>query len=284
MCVILVAEKSRIEQSEHDAASNIHQDGVGIIWRDKKGRGWQYYRGTTPHAYETVRNMLNTARLPYVVHYRMVSSGEDVPELAHPFPITKEPAPLKGFTDSALAHNGHWSRGDQIAEYMKDVDGDEWSDTRVCVAMLANRKSKEWREVITKDGPAGKYASGKVALMDVDGRIRLYGSFSRDEGIARSNNWHRGMSLGAYSPHTKNESYETFGDWWKTNEERETMADSWDDDYHQHAAETQALTVQPMNDGTIRRATRREKKKARKDKRRFWHAGTNKMKNYTPSN
>ena len=110
MCVILVATEKRVQRDEMSDAALIHADGAGIAWLDPKGRGWRYFKGTTKQAYEKVAKLAAVVQLPYMLHYRMASSGGVSPKLAQPFPVTDSLKGTAGFMTAGIAHNGDRER------------------------------------------------------------------------------------------------------------------------------------------------------------------------------
>lgn len=298
MCVILVAETSRISKSEHKDAAAVHRDGIGIVWRDRHGKGWKYFKGTTQRAYEIAARLAQRVPLPYAMHYRMASSGGHSEKLAQPFPIADALKPTRGRMAQGIMHNGHWYKGDRLADAMHEIDGTPWSDTRICAAMLANRpKGKAWKKVISDVG-------GKIVLFKGDGTMMLYGTFVRDRirGISRSNEWHlepwweKGRDYNPktdfYTPSGKYGSgYVSSLNHLDDDAWRDVSARSTDDEDTEDDEIT--VTLLPPADGTDYEAQaraldqanaalagRNKKAKPRKRHRRFWHGNRGKYTKY----
>lgn len=104
MCVIAICEKRPLKKKEFDACWDGNGHGMGYaFWNGKtvtmrkgfmgKGKAWDEYK---------------TVPVPHVVHFRIASAGEIVPELTHPF-IVDEASPLfleYTGTNAVLFHNG----------------------------------------------------------------------------------------------------------------------------------------------------------------------------------
>lgn len=105
MCIIIVCESQEISLSDLKEAERTNQDGAGIGWIDKKGRV-KWSKGLTAEKVFEVQKRIKS--FPYVIHFRLSTSGGYDKGLNHPFPITKEvKTSLKGSADKILFHNGH---------------------------------------------------------------------------------------------------------------------------------------------------------------------------------
>ena len=132
MCVILIADTKRPTEEVINSAFTANNAGAGIAWRENGFVKWE--KGLN---LADVTTMCALAPLPFVVHFRIPSSGDSRPQLCHPFPIEKNTSlALKGQTKGyVLFHNGHWT------DWKKDVKEaavlsntplplGKWSDTR----------------------------------------------------------------------------------------------------------------------------------------------------------
>lgn len=300
MCVILIASTQRVKRDEMEDAAAIHNDGAGIAWLDPKGRGWRYFKGTSKNAYEKVAKLAAVVQLPYMLHYRMASSGGISPKLAQPFPVSDSLKGTAGFMASGIAHNGHWARGATMADTMSELDGKPWSDTRCIAAMMAHRHPKKWDKVIGK-------AAGKIVLMDKDGDMTLYGDFETEDGIARSNDWHRHNYTTKYRPdgwmghataaslydesfftgHYYDEETKMYVSWDNYNARRdewdiEYSASGNDDDDAGTASDTPPAPalVAPVEEKQKSRKQRKRERRAARKTRRYWSARAGRMISY----
>lgn len=132
MCVICIADKVKPtddmlrQMYEHNAA------GAGIAWREDGLVRWE--KGLT---LEEVVKYCHDAPLPYVVHFRIPTTGGVRNELCHPFPVEKSVRlDLSGKTKGyVMFHNGHWSDWrktmmDTVIKCNIKLPTGRWSDSR----------------------------------------------------------------------------------------------------------------------------------------------------------
>ena len=83
-----------------------NKDGIGIAFPD--GDKVQYFKGIT---FEQLMTFKEKGVTKGLIHFRMTSSGPTIPQLCHPFPISKRTGlKLEGRVEQVLAHNGHWGK------------------------------------------------------------------------------------------------------------------------------------------------------------------------------
>lgn len=133
MCVVIVARETFPDEDLLRAANDINKDGIGVAWRGKTKVNWE--KGITM---ERLLEIGKTTQAPWVVHFRIATVGEPIPELCHPFPVDIKvntdnlKSQTKGSAQAILAHNGHWHRWDDyFAAIWKIVPGGKYSDTRM---------------------------------------------------------------------------------------------------------------------------------------------------------
>ena len=147
MCILAVADKRRVTDAELDKMELANGDGAGIAWREKSRPDLEFpdiIRWEKGLNLEEIKVFNAEAPLPYVVHFRIASAGQKVPELTHLFPVERDMRQVltgatKGFV---LFHNGTWGPYKEkgldgaIRNKVRVPDG-LWSDTRV-MAWLAH--------------------------------------------------------------------------------------------------------------------------------------------------
>lgn len=155
MCVIIIADEGKRPSTEMvKQAWKKNDHGGGIAWRQtspitgKKEVVWK--KGLS---LEEMEKMCAELPLPYIAHFRLVSSGSLCDELCHPFEITKENLNRSEGTteDYVLFHNGTW--GFNWSEKVLDIalrpdnpyglPKGEWSDTRAMSYMIAWSKGNQ---------------------------------------------------------------------------------------------------------------------------------------------
>lgn len=134
MCVILIAETTRISRKMIEQAITANGDGNGMSWRE--GRHVHFEKGISEKRAITLAASLP---MPYIFHARIATVGGALPSLTHPFSLDPRTSAwaLKGKTKTGVIfHNGHWSDWDQWVPAMKGVP---WSDTRSMAHLI-----REW--------------------------------------------------------------------------------------------------------------------------------------------
>lgn len=140
MCVILVAQAVRPRENMVRACWMANDDGGGVAFRGAQDGLVHWKKGLD---LDEMIELAQTLPLPYVMHFRITSSGPSIDALTHPFPIDENaPTSLQGKTKgSVLFHNGHWARWrdlclDAMFKGGRKMPGGSWSDTRA-MAWLA---------------------------------------------------------------------------------------------------------------------------------------------------
>lgn len=137
MCIVIVAKETFPSEDLLRAAADINKDGIGIAWRGKTKVNWE--KGITM---ERLLQIGKDTPAPWVIHFRIATVGDPIPELCHPFPVDMKvthnlKVPTKGSAAAVMAHNGHWFKW---SEYFNSVyhliPGGKYSDTRM-MAVIA---------------------------------------------------------------------------------------------------------------------------------------------------
>ena len=132
MCVILIAQESRLDASTIRDAVEANPDGNGFAWIQGGQVHWR--KGITV---KTAIKLADTKPLPYIFHARIATFGATCAALCHPFPITKrrkQTATIGSSKRGVVFHNGSWSEWD---EYVNHPRGEtHWSDSRAMADMV----------------------------------------------------------------------------------------------------------------------------------------------------
>lgn len=203
MCVaIVMMEEDRPDRDELQQMEAGNPDGGGVGWYE--GGRCHWVKGLTA---DEIDLWLDDVPRPAFAHFRFATVGKEIPELCHPFPVTKRVRlDLSGDAASILIHNGHWSEWSEAAA-RRTLPRGPWSDTRL-VAYLA-RRDRKWLSI----------ADGKFAVMEPDGNVMLYGYwYKRESGLYYSNlYWESTFSwpTGKYSADSKTafDSHEEYQEW-----------------------------------------------------------------------
>lgn len=173
MCVaVVMMDVDRPSRDDLQLMETGNPDGGGIGWYE--GSRCHWVKGLTA---DEIDLWLDEIPRPAMVHFRFATVGASIPELCHPFPVTKRVRlDLSGDAASILIHNGHWSDWDRIAA-RRTLPRGPWSDTRLA-AYLA-RRDRKWLSI----------ADGKFALMEPDGNVVLYGQWEKVDGVYYSNTY-----------------------------------------------------------------------------------------------
>lgn len=198
MCVIAVADKRRLTETEARKMAQINGDGMGFAYRDRSSSKLdkpdivRWEKGIT---LERLITLASQVPLPYVAHFRIGTCGGKIPEMTHPFPIEKEMrSDLQGFIKgSVLFHNGHWGAYNEkgleatIKNKIKPPSG-KWSDSRV-MAWLAHLYSTNVLEFLNEKiivfGPS------KIEIFHPDGFFRV------NDLLVSNRHWERAYVRGA---------------------------------------------------------------------------------------
>lgn len=146
MCLIAICHKEKLSLSDFNKIWAKNDDGFGIakILHDKKKVIFKKGIMDREKAFQISQEW----ELPYTVHFRACSIGPKIPELTHPFIISKEsPLDLEGEADSVLFQNGTvylWD--DYLAasgKYLEQNEKlDKWSDTRGIASIISGGNTR----------------------------------------------------------------------------------------------------------------------------------------------
>lgn len=167
MCVIMLADSSRLTDEMVELGFEANKDGTGIAWREEGLVKWR--KGID---FAEAQDLARSLPLPYVLHFRIQTVGGCSQALCHPFPVTEgAELALSGTTDGeVLFHNGHWHSWKQMvydvaARRNVKLPGGKWSDTRA-MAWMASQLGIGVLEMI-----------GEKALVLGVEEINIYGSW-----------------------------------------------------------------------------------------------------------
>lgn len=143
MCVIMTAEKERPSRAELRAAATTNPHGAGLAWVEG-GRVRFEKVGPDPKDIDRIIGLALKVPLPFVVHFRITSSGVTAAALSHPFPVrVKDATATSGTAGSVLFHNGTWRGWERfVAETAKRMKSDldltvPFSDSRAMAYLAA---------------------------------------------------------------------------------------------------------------------------------------------------
>lgn len=145
MCVIFGCESALPKENELFAAEKINSHGAGIAWIDKTDKKNPTVRWVKGIDAKEVIKMAPKLPFPLVIHFRIASSGAEVPELTHPFPLSYNAEDwLEGTcSNGVLFHNGTLTgwRADlreAVHRSKKMLTGGHWNDTRAMAWLIGN--------------------------------------------------------------------------------------------------------------------------------------------------
>lgn len=104
MCVITICKDRCPTDEELISWNSSNPDGIGVAW--VKNNKIFFKKGLV---LDQAKGLIRKIDLPFIIHFRLSSSGGKAPELTHPFIIDKQVDnnPLSGTTTSpVLFHNG----------------------------------------------------------------------------------------------------------------------------------------------------------------------------------
>ena len=183
MCVIIVATEKHPTIDELEAAEKTNPHGGAIAWKGDDGL-LHYVKDIDSDDVNKII-MEKSPPFPYIIHFRITSSGTTRPELCHPFPINHSVTLKTKWTgkSSVLFHNGtfrDWR--EMVASHSGDKDfpkGHIWSDSRA-IAWLAYKTKKN----------IFKFIDEKIAILNLDGTVEYYGDFDHKDTFILSNTNH----------------------------------------------------------------------------------------------
>jgi len=205
MCVILVPTKEHPPEETLYAAEKVNPHGGGIAWKNTKGKLSYEKAIDADRIIEIIKE--KNPPIPYIIHFRIASVGEVCPKLTHPFPVNKQvKLKTKGTENKALLfHNGTWSEWkESIMPFSGAADFPEgsyhdWSDSRA-LAYMAYK---------TKRGFL-KFIDEKIAIIEKNGNVDIYGTWHKRQGIWSSNLHHVRSENTYHGNYGNNYSYDTY--------------------------------------------------------------------------
>lgn len=189
MCVIVYLdnEAARPSESVIERMWNQNPDGGGYAHRTEI-EGVKYVVWGKNISLAEMKVLAKTMPLPGVLHFRRASSGGKLPELCHPFEISRTTSlDLAGVTTNpVLFHNGDW-HSDWKSEVLRCSaafacplpDGRAWSDTRAMAFLSSLFSPKAYMDFIGHKGiyfgPNGdddyEIFDGKDGWKEIDGML-----------------------------------------------------------------------------------------------------------------
>jgi len=149
MCVIAVCEHARLTDEQVNLMWEANKFGGGVAWRDKDSDGRDVVKWEKGLTREQMVEFNKTLPLPYVLHFRIPSTGTSQSYLAcHPFQIDenatigfegqappREGDAVRETTGYVLFHNGFWSQWKDKLQTIafngyRFLPGGPWSDSR----------------------------------------------------------------------------------------------------------------------------------------------------------
>lgn len=195
MCVI-VAKKKGVEAPSFEILKNCfnnNPDGAGFMYLNPKTNRVQIHKGFM--AFEQLQKKLeevynelgNTKDIPFVYHFRIGTSGGNLPENTHPYPLGRNISNMKklDFTCSiGVAHNGIITKFTPKEKNNKR----KMNDTQLYIyskmykyAFNSKYKTSKIQELIENE------TGSKFAILDTSGDIQLIGKFNENKGVFFSN-------------------------------------------------------------------------------------------------
>ena len=182
MCVILVPTKRHPTPDELNDAQEANPHGAGMAWKNQDGKLSYEKAIDAKRVWEIIQT--EKPKIPYIIHFRIASVGGVCDKLTHPFPVNQSVSLKKQWQGKSplLFHNGTWSDWKEAVMPFsghKDFPRgslDDWSDSRA-LAYLAYKTKRGFFNFIDE----------KVAIMEKNGEVNLYGSWQRNDTLWCSN-------------------------------------------------------------------------------------------------
>ena len=162
-------------------------DGAGFMYADEDGvhvhkgyMSWDSFEeAIKPH-------VKNSAKYPFVLHFRITTHGGTKPEMTQPFPLSSDAKKLKKLDSHChigVAHNGIIP----MTSYARKL-----SDTALFIkdylTLLINNNPKYYKDSRIAD-MVEELISSKMCILSNDGHAEILGSgWKEDNGIMYSNN------------------------------------------------------------------------------------------------
>jgi len=110
MCVISIYQEIAPLLEELEQMEKTNKDGGGIAWREKEKIKWK--KGLNAKEIYTITKKIS---FPYIIHFRLATSGGVTKELCHPFPINLQvETNLEGKAEKVIFHNGIWNKWKEL--------------------------------------------------------------------------------------------------------------------------------------------------------------------------
>jgi hypothetical protein len=171
MCVIAIVETEEQRPSPADVKAMWDQNpaGGGVAWREVESNTStvKWRKGLD---LEQMQGLNRDLPVPFVLHFRIPSSGSHDKELNHPFPLRDDVSvELSGSAPAVLFHNGTWREWKDRLWKTVQMNGlrlpdGQWNDSRA-MAFLAHHHGPAVLELIDE----------KIVVFSVDS-IKIYGS------------------------------------------------------------------------------------------------------------
>jgi len=184
MCIIAIAAERRLTSEELDTCFKNNSDGAGIAWATPNGKVHMEKGFMTIEELKSFYQ--NDIPLPHVIHFRIATSGDVMPEMTHPYLMTESSElSISGSLDvPVLFHNGvifDWKNllaNMVTSKQIESMPQGQMNDTRTA-AIMASVPS------IGDDILA--VLSGKFVKVSPDGYITRWGDFEEVDGVYFSN-------------------------------------------------------------------------------------------------
>jgi hypothetical protein len=182
MCIIAICKERNLTEEEFKNCFKHNDDGFGFGF------------GHNNHTYALKGYMKEDEAMEvyfkthkpvglHVCHFRKISSGLKIPELTHPFVMSKASPSFQLYNgdENLLFHNGHvtaWTSLMMTIGIVHGIPTGELSDTRILAMALAH---------------AGNHAAmlrhidGKFAVVGKNSKVQYWGDFEKEKGILFSN-------------------------------------------------------------------------------------------------
>lgn len=254
MCLIIAVNEKTPPLGQFELANTLNPDGIGMAWIAKNGNV-QWYKGL---ALTDVEKLAPYTPLPYVVHFRIATSGGINKELCHPFPISRQATVMtEGQAKQVMFHNGIWFEWREflmkgLLATGKQLPHGPWSDTRA-LAFLAYHYGDKILEL----------SEEKIVVLSKEGS-KFYGrGWLERDGCAYSNEA-LFMPIVNYGTNVGYDgTYSGYQSWYKDRvgvddprSDRQRIAlggceDGWDEDVL-HEATNRALDAQDAYDRRLK--------------------------------
>ena len=202
MCVIMIAEKRKPTLEEIKLADIANPHGIGISWVEDGYIHWK--KGLS---YRQAHKLVEVIpSLPFVLHARLSSVGKsDDKTLNHPFVADQKATnTLSGKTKKPVVfHNGHWSNYNLALMGKPNQPKGSMSDTRAIA----------WLAFLDK-GKTFDLVNEKLAVLDKNSIVTIYGDFQEDDGLTCSNMYWKNKVGYTYGLDSRNNYYRQMN--WET--------------------------------------------------------------------